>query len=172
MLRDALVAADTVLAMWREPLQDLAEAEVGVGRSVDLEVRLPAHRLMPVALVASERHLAVVPVCSARTLAEGRPPMGIACAQQGVARVSPLRRSRALPGGLRRVAADTPRLADAGAQDGRYASFASTACSLPGTGAVHPARVLPSVFVTLRRALAIAFGVAAFLLVSFFAPAG
>jgi hypothetical protein len=29
-------------------------------------------------------------VCEARTLAEGRPPMGIACAQQGVARVYPL----------------------------------------------------------------------------------
>jgi hypothetical protein len=29
-------------------------------------------------------------VCEARTLAEGRPPMGIACAQQGVSRVYPL----------------------------------------------------------------------------------
>ena len=32
----------------------------------------------------------VTPVCSARTLAEGRPPVGIACAQQDVARVYPL----------------------------------------------------------------------------------
>jgi hypothetical protein len=45
---------------------------------------------MPVALVAPDRHLTVVPVCGARTLAEGRPPMGIACAQQDVAHVYPL----------------------------------------------------------------------------------
>jgi hypothetical protein len=89
-LRDSLLAADTVLAIWREPLQQLAEASVGVDRSIDLHVRLPAHRLMPVALVAPERHLTVAAVCGARTLAEGRPPMGIACAQQDVARVYPL----------------------------------------------------------------------------------
>jgi hypothetical protein len=89
-LRDALLAADTVLAIWREPLQALAEAPVGVDRSVDLAVRLPAHRLMPVALVAPDKHLTVAPVCGARRLADGRPPMGIACAQQDVARVYPL----------------------------------------------------------------------------------
>ncbi len=59
-------------------------------RSVDLDIPLPAHRLMPVALVAPERHLTIVPVCGARTLAEGLPPMGIACAQQDVAHVYPL----------------------------------------------------------------------------------
>ena len=32
----------------------------------------------------------VTPVCSARTLAEGRPPLGIACAQQDFSRVYPL----------------------------------------------------------------------------------
>jgi hypothetical protein len=89
-LRDALLAADTVLAIWREPLQELAEAPVGVDRSVELHVRLPAHRLMPVALVAPDKHLTVAPVCGARTLAEGLPPLGIACAQQDVARVYPL----------------------------------------------------------------------------------
>jgi hypothetical protein len=89
-LRDALLAADTVLAIWREPLQSLAEAPVDVDRSVDLAVRLPAHRLMPVALVAPDKHLTVAPVCGARTLAEGRPPMGIACAQQDIARIYPL----------------------------------------------------------------------------------
>src|ERR687884_1988168 len=89
-LRDALVAADTVLAIWQEPLADLADGEVAISRSIDLGVRLPAHRLMPVALVAPERHLTVAPVCGARTLAEGRPPMGIACAQQDVAHVYPL----------------------------------------------------------------------------------
>ncbi|HEX7298458.1 MAG TPA: hypothetical protein VF257_05595 [Solirubrobacteraceae bacterium] len=89
-LRDALLAADTVLAIWREPLQALAEADVGVDRSIDLPVRLPAHRLMPVALVAPDKHLTVAPVCGARRLADGRPPMGIACAQQDVARVYPL----------------------------------------------------------------------------------
>jgi hypothetical protein len=89
-LRDALTAADTVLAIWREPLEDLTEAEVSVDRSVNLQIRLPAHRLMPVALFAPEKRLMVAPVCGARTLAEGRPPLGIACAQQDVAHVYPL----------------------------------------------------------------------------------
>jgi hypothetical protein len=89
-LRDALLAADTVLSIWREPLEALAEAPVDVDRSVELPVRLPAHRLMPVALVAPEKHLTVAPVVGARTLAEGRPPMGIACAQQDVTRIYPL----------------------------------------------------------------------------------
>ena len=89
-LRDALLAADTVLAVWRGPLEELADAEVEVVRSVDLDVRLPAHRLMPVALVAPEQRLVVVAVCGARPLAEGRPPMGIACAQQDVSHVYPL----------------------------------------------------------------------------------
>jgi hypothetical protein len=43
-----------------------------------------------VALVAPERHLTVAAVCGARTLAEGLPPLGIACAQQDVAHVYPL----------------------------------------------------------------------------------
>jgi hypothetical protein len=89
-MRDALVAADTVLAIWQEPLSDLAEGKVAVSRSIELGVRLPAHRLMPIALVAPERHITIAPVCGARTLAEGRPPMGIACAQQDVAHVYPL----------------------------------------------------------------------------------
>jgi hypothetical protein len=89
-LRDALTAADTVLAVWREPLEELAESEVTLDRSIDLGVRLPAHRLMPVALVAPERRLTVAAVCGARTLAEGLPPLGIACAQQDVAHVYPL----------------------------------------------------------------------------------
>jgi hypothetical protein len=89
-LRDALVAADTVLAVWQEPLAALAEGQVAVSRSIELGVRLPAHRLMPIALVAPDRHLTIAPVCGARTLAEGRPPMGIACAQQDVAHVYPL----------------------------------------------------------------------------------
>ncbi|MTD46556.1 hypothetical protein GKE82_20255 [Conexibacter sp. W3-3-2] len=89
-LRDALLAADTVLALWKDALEALADAPVGVDRSIELGVRLPAHRLMPVALVAPEQRLTVVPVCGARTLAEGRPPLGIACAQQDVAHVYPL----------------------------------------------------------------------------------
>jgi len=89
-LRDTIVAADTVLAVWREPLEEVAESRVGVDRSIDLGVPLPAHRLMPVALVAPERRLMVAPVCGARTLAEGRPPVGIALAQQDVAHVYPL----------------------------------------------------------------------------------
>jgi hypothetical protein len=89
-LRDAIQAADTVLAVWREPLEELAAGPVAVDRSIDLQVRLPAHRLMPVALVAPDRGVVVAPVCSPRTLADGLPPMGIACAQQDVARVYPL----------------------------------------------------------------------------------
>ena len=89
-LRDALVGADTVLDIWREPLEDLAGARVTVDRSVELSVRLPAHRLMPSALVAAERRIVVTPVCAAQPLAQGRPPTGIACAQQDVARVYPL----------------------------------------------------------------------------------
>ena len=89
-LRDALQAADTVLAIWEGPLRDATESDVTLVRSVDLDIPLPAHRLMPVALVAPERHLTIVPVCGARTLSEGLPPMGIACAQQDVARVYPL----------------------------------------------------------------------------------
>ena len=89
-LRDALVGADTVLDIWREPLSELTAAPIEVDRSIELDVPLPAHRLMPTALLARDRHLVVTPVCSARTLAEGRPPVGIACAQQDVARIYPL----------------------------------------------------------------------------------
>ena len=89
-LRDALVGADTVLDIWREPLEDLAQDRIRVDRRINLNVRLPAHRLLPTALVAPEKQIVVTAVCSARPLAEGRPPMGIACAQQDVVRVYPL----------------------------------------------------------------------------------
>ena len=82
--------ADTVLAIWREPFEDLAGTRVAVDRRLELDVRLPAHRLLPTALVAPEKQIVVTAVCSARPLAEGRPPMGIVCAQQDVARVYPL----------------------------------------------------------------------------------
>jgi hypothetical protein len=89
-LRDALVGADVVLDVWREPLCDLLGGNVNVDHSIELSVRLPAHRLLPTALIAPESHLLVTPVCSARTLAEGKPPMGIACAQQDLIRIYPL----------------------------------------------------------------------------------
>jgi hypothetical protein len=89
-LRDALVGADVVLDVWREPLREMLGAEVTVDRSVELSVRLPAPRLLPTALVARDSQLVVTPVCRARTLAAGRPPMGIACAQQDITRVYPL----------------------------------------------------------------------------------
>jgi hypothetical protein len=89
-MRDALVGADTVLDVWRDPLSSMAGSTVTVLRSIALNVDLPAHRLLPTALVAPDRGLVVAPVCSARPLAAGRPPMGIACAQQDVARVYPL----------------------------------------------------------------------------------
>ncbi len=88
--RDALLSADVVLDVWREPLRELVGGGVTVDHSIELSVRLPAHRLLPTALVAPESHLLVTPVCSARTLAEGQPPMGIACAQQDVIRIYPL----------------------------------------------------------------------------------
>jgi hypothetical protein len=89
-LRDALVGADTVLEVWREPLGDLVGSSVAVDHSIELPVRLPAPRLLPTALVATESQLVVTPVCGARTLADGRPPMGIACAQQDLTLVYPL----------------------------------------------------------------------------------
>ncbi len=89
-LRDALVGADVVLDVWREPLKDVLGADIVVDRSVELAVRLPAPRLLPTALVARDSQLVVTPVCSARTLAQGKPPMGIACAQQDITRVYPL----------------------------------------------------------------------------------
>ena len=89
-MRDALVGADVVLDVWREPLKDVLGAEIIVDRSVELSVRLPAARLLPTALVARDSQLVVTPVCGARTLAKGRPPMGIACAQQDITRVYPL----------------------------------------------------------------------------------
>jgi hypothetical protein len=88
--RDALVGADVVLDVWREPLGELLGGDVTVDHSIELAVRLPAHRLLPTALIAPESHFLVTPVCSARTLAEGKPPMGIACAQQDVIRIYPL----------------------------------------------------------------------------------
>lgn len=89
-LREALVGADTVLDVWRAPLAELAGGDVTIERSVALNVPLPAHRLLPVALVAPERQLVVAPVCGARALSEGKPPLGIACAQQDLARIYPL----------------------------------------------------------------------------------
>ncbi len=89
-IRDALQAADTVLDLWRDALSAVADAPVGVDRSIELRMNLPAPRLMPIALVDREHQLTVAPVCSARTLAAGLPPMGIACAQQDVAHVYPL----------------------------------------------------------------------------------
>src|SRR5215218_5650323 len=89
-LRDALEAADTVLHLWREPLGELARARVDVDRRIGLDIRLPAHRLLPAALVAPDKGIVVTAVCNARPLAEGKPPMGIACAQQDAARVYPL----------------------------------------------------------------------------------
>src|SRR3954463_1538998 len=72
-MRDALVGADTVLDIWREPLEDLAHSHVDVDRRIELDVALPAHRLLPAALVAPEKRIVVAAVCGARPLAEGRP---------------------------------------------------------------------------------------------------
>jgi hypothetical protein len=90
LLRDAVLSADIVLDVWREPLSEIGGRVVTIDHSVDLSVRLPMPRLLPTALVAAEAQIVVTPVCSARTLAEGRPPLGIACAQQDLARIYPL----------------------------------------------------------------------------------
>jgi len=113
-LREAIVAADTVLAVWIEPIRELAGDVIAVDRSVALKLRLPAHRLMPLALTAPERGLTIVPVCGARTLAEGRPPLGIACAQQDIAHVYPLPDDpeRCLEDFAERAAAHARALAD------------------------------------------------------------
>ena len=68
---------------------DVLEAQAR-GDAEAVLTRLPAHRLLPAALVAPDKQLVVTAVCSARPLAEGKPPMGIVCAQQDVARVYPL----------------------------------------------------------------------------------
>jgi hypothetical protein len=89
-LRDAVIAADTVLSIWCEPLASMTENAVAVELGVASRLDAPAPRLIPVALRAPERQLRIVAVCSARTLAEGRPPLGIACIQQEVTHVYPL----------------------------------------------------------------------------------
>src|SRR3954449_12240869 len=81
-LRDAIVAADTVLAVWMQPLNDIAGDVIAVDRRIELDLRLPAYRLMPLALTPPDKGITVAPVCGPRTWAEGRPPLGIACAQQ------------------------------------------------------------------------------------------
>ena len=89
-LRDAVRSADLVLDVWRPVLEALDGHVVGVDHRANLEFALPKPRLLPTALVATDLHLLVTPVTSARNLAEGRPPLGIACAQGDVAKIYPL----------------------------------------------------------------------------------
>lgn len=86
-LRDAMVAADTVLSLWAGELAVATGGDISIDRSIALDLRLPAPRLLPVALTAPDRRLLVTAVCGARTLAQGRPPMGIVCAQPDLAHV-------------------------------------------------------------------------------------
>ncbi len=88
-LRDAVLAADLMLELWREALAALL-GKVVVSISANVPARAPLPRLLPTALLAPESHVVVTPVCNARTLAEGQPPVGIACIQQELARVYPL----------------------------------------------------------------------------------
>jgi hypothetical protein len=85
-LRDALLGADVVLAIWRDALAALLGSVV-TRMSVELPARTPLPRLLPTALLAPESQIVVTPVCNARTLAAGQPPVGIACIQQDVAHV-------------------------------------------------------------------------------------
>ena len=91
-MRDALIGADTVLGVWREPLAELAGTVV-CGRPFAAAVG-PSARPPPVADRArlardpDHRHAGVR---GARTLADGRPPMGIArVPSRSFARVYPL----------------------------------------------------------------------------------
>ena len=88
-LRDAVLGADVVLELWREALAEML-GNVVIRMSAALPARAPLPRLMPTALVAPESQVLVTPVCNARTLAEGHPPVGIACIQQEIAHVYPL----------------------------------------------------------------------------------
>src|ERR1700754_701263 len=81
-LKDARIGPDPVLEIWREPFEDLVGDHIRVDRRLRLDVRLPAHRLLPTALISPEKQIVVTAVCSARPLAAGRPPMGIAVGQQ------------------------------------------------------------------------------------------
>jgi len=90
LLREVVLAADIVLDVWREPLMEVAGRKITVDHSIEPPVRLPKPRLLPTALVAPDARIFVTPVCGARTLAEGRPPLGIACAQPDFTRVYPL----------------------------------------------------------------------------------
>jgi hypothetical protein len=135
-LRDAIVAADTVLAVWVEPLRELA-GRVVADRSIELGVRVPAHRLMPLALCAPERGITVVPVCGAQTLAEGRPPLGIACAQQDLAQIYPLPDDpeRCLEDFAERAADHALRLADQlSHQEASVQRFLELSDGFPETG--------------------------------------
>lgn len=85
-LRDALLGADVVLGLWRDALTGLLGSIV-TQSSVELPARAPLPRLLPTALVAPESQMIITPVCNARTLAGGQPPVGIACIQQEVAHV-------------------------------------------------------------------------------------
>lgn len=85
-LRDALLGADVVLGIWRDALAALL-GKVVIRTAVELPARPPLPRLLPTALVAPESQMLVTPVCNARTLAAGQPPVGIACIQQEVAHV-------------------------------------------------------------------------------------
>jgi hypothetical protein len=114
VLREALRAADTVLAVWWEPLAQLASSPVRVEHATAADADLPAQLLMPVALRAAERGVMVAAVCSARTLAEGAPPLGIACVQQEVSHVYPLTDDpeRCLEDFFERTAAHAHQMAD------------------------------------------------------------
>lgn len=85
-LRDVLLAADIVLGIWREAIAARG-TRVITDRSVQAAPPLLAPRLLPTALRAPDSQLYVTPVCSARTLADGQPPAGIACVQQDHARI-------------------------------------------------------------------------------------
>ena len=145
---------------------------VAVDRRIALDVRLPAHRLLPAALVAPEQQIVVTAVCGARPLAEGRPPMGIACAQQDVARVYPLPDDpeRCLEDFLELAAEHARRVGRAARAPGglgRSASWSSRGDDFHADRLSDPPRCARAVRRVPRRSPRSRFGVFVFLGISF-----
>ena len=81
-----------------------AHDRVDVDRRLELDVRLPAHRLLPAALVAPEQQIVVTAVCGARAARRGPPADGHRLRAAGRrARLPAARRPGALPRGLPRA---------------------------------------------------------------------
>ena len=129
-MRDALEAADTVLDIWREPLEDLAHARVEVDRRIGLDVRLPAHRLLPAALVAPDKGIVVDRRLQRAPARRGQAADGDRLRAAGRRpRLPAARRPGALPGGLPRRTPPSTRAASASSSAARSSRCAASSSS-------------------------------------------